>query len=182
MVEKLTEGSRSISSVLTEISSIADQTNLLALNAAIEAARAGEQGRGFAVVAEEVRALAMRTQQSTEEINELLQNLQKNSDNAVDAMKISNDLSENCVSLSQETGEALSNIHSEVTKISDSTAQIATAIEEQSVVTEQVSQNVVRINELTIECENSSLEATSSSTDLLDKVSEQQSLVRQFKC
>ena len=182
IVEKLTAGSQSISTVLSEISSIADQTNLLALNAAIEAARAGEQGRGFAVVAEEVRALAMRTQQSTEEINDLLQNLQKDSDEAVHAMKTSNELSENCVSLSQETGEALSNIHLEVAKISDSAAQIATAIEEQSVVTEQVSENVVRINELTINCENSSSEATELSSDLLDKVSEQQSLILQFKC
>jgi methyl-accepting chemotaxis protein len=181
MITKLSDGSKSINSVLSEISSIADQTNLLALNAAIEAARAGEQGRGFAVVAEEVRALAMRTQQSTEEIRTLLNQLQTDSGNAVTAMSKGNELSANCVSLSNETGEALKNIHSEVSLISDATAQIATAIEEQSVVTEEVSQNIVRISEISIACEESSGEATSLSTDLLNQLSDQETLVTQFK-
>ena len=181
MIARLAKGSQSITTILTEISSIADQTNLLALNAAIEAARAGEQGRGFAVVAEEVRALALRTQQSTEEIKDQLQQLQTNSDNAVLAMNKGSKLSENCVSLSQDTGEALEKIQNEVTLISDSTAQIATAIEEQSMVTEEVSKNVVRISELSIESENDSLEATTLSAELLNQVSDQQMLVKQFK-
>ncbi len=181
MITKLSDGSKSINTVLSEISSIADQTNLLALNAAIEAARAGEQGRGFAVVAEEVRALAMRTQQSTEEIRNLLNQLQTDSDNAVDAMDKGNKLSANCVSLSNEAGEALKDIHSEVSLISNATAQIATAIEEQSVVTEQVSQNIVRINDITISCVESSQEASALSAELLDKLSDQEALVAQFK-
>ena len=181
MIAKLSDGSKSINTVLSEISSIADQTNLLALNAAIEAARAGEQGRGFAVVAEEVRALAMRTQQSTEEIRNLLTKLQSDSDNAVSAMNKGNELSVNCVLLSNEAGEALNNIYNEVSLISDATAQIATAIEEQSVVSEQVNQNVVRRNEIATTCGVSSQESSFLSSELLDKLSAQEALVTQFK-
>ena len=181
MITKLSDGSKSINSVLSEISGIADQTNLLALNAAIEAARAGEQGRGFSVVAEEVRALAMRTQQSTEEIKNLLTQLRSDSDNAVGAMITGNELSANCVSLSNEAGEALNNIHNEVSLISNATAQIATAIEEQSVVSEQMSQNIVRINDIAVSCEESSQQSSFLSSELLDKLSSQEALVAQFK-
>lgn len=181
MITKLSDGSKSINAVLSEISGIADQTNLLALNAAIEAARAGEQGRGFAVVAEEVRALAMRTQQSTEEIRNILTTLQSDSDNAVDAMNKGSELSVRCVSLSNEAGKALNNIHNEVSLISDAITQIATAVEEQSVVSEQVNQNIVRVNEIAMLCETSSQESSLLSSELIDKLSDQESLITQFK-
>ncbi len=181
IIINLSDESKTISNVLSEISGIADQTNLLALNAAIEAARAGEQGRGFAVVADEVRALAVRTQNSTNEIRDLLTQLQLNSEHAVESVEKGNALSNVCVCLSKETGEALFEIDREVSLISDATIQIATAIEEQSVVTEQVSQNVVRINDITIDCEQNSVKASDLSTDLLKIIDVQSSLIKQFK-
>lgn len=181
VITNLIDGTNLIGSVLTEISSIADQTNLLALNAAIEAARAGEQGRGFAVVADEVRTLAQRTQQSTEDINNKLSQLRSDSNTAVIAMKKGSELSDNCVALSLKTGESLRKIHAEVTSISDLNTQISTAIEEQSVVTEQVSQNVVRISDLSLVCNNLGEDATSLTSDLLGQLHEQQNLITQFK-
>lgn len=180
-ISRLINGTKSIEAVLTQISSIADQTNLLALNAAIEAARAGEQGRGFAVVAEEVRALAMRSQQSTEEISTLLGQLQIESDSATSAMEQGNTLSRTCVELANETGHALEKITSEVSELADISTQIATAVEEQSVVTEQVSKNVVSISNMATKSEENGLEAVSISQDLLTKLSEQQSLLQQFR-
>jgi len=180
-ISRLINGTKSIETVLTQISSIADQTNLLALNAAIEAARAGEQGRGFAVVAEEVRALAMRSQQSTEEISTLLGQLQIESDSATVAMEQGNTLSQTCVELANETGESLEKITSEVSELADISAQIATAVEEQSVVTAQVSENIISISNMATKSEENGLEAVSLSQNLLDKLSEQQSLLQQFR-
>jgi methyl-accepting chemotaxis protein len=180
-ITRLIDGTKSIETVLSEISSIADQTNLLALNAAIEAARAGEQGRGFAVVAEEVRALAMRSQQSTEEIGKLLGQLQKESDSATSAMARGNALSKSCVKLANETGTALENINTEVSELADISAQIATAVEEQTVVSEQVGKSVVLISDMSTKCEESGLEAVDLSQSLLSKLEEQHSLLQQFK-
>ncbi|MCU8010436.1 methyl-accepting chemotaxis protein [Shewanella sp. SM101] len=181
VVTRLTEGCNSIGRVLSEISGIADQTNLLALNAAIEAARAGEQGRGFAVVADEVRTLAKRTQQSTKEINTLLAQLQLESNNAESAMKVGKKLSENCVILSEKTGESLRNIHTEVSKVSDMNTQISAAIEEQSVVTELVSKNIVRVNDLAVVSEENGITVSRLAASLLEQLRVQKSLIEQFR-
>jgi methyl-accepting chemotaxis protein len=181
-IARLTEGTQSIEKVLSEISSIADQTNLLALNAAIEAARAGEQGRGFAVVADEVRALAMRTQQSTDEIGKLLGYLKNESDFATKAMSKGNELSSNCVLLSQKTGDSLNKITDEVSSIADITTQISRAIEEQSVAAEQINKSITTISNMSHESEIHGLEAAKLGDSLLKRLSEQQNLVFQFKC
>ncbi|WP_286232957.1 methyl-accepting chemotaxis protein [Thalassotalea sediminis] len=180
-INKLTVGCRSIESISNEISSIADQTNLLALNAAIEAARAGEQGRGFAVVAEEVRALAKRTQQSTEEINTLLDQLQKESDIALHAMNEGNQLSQNCVSLSEKTGVSLQQISQEVHDLVAISEQIAAAITQQSAAAEDVNQNVTSISDMSSESELHGNESVKLSNYLLDQLTEQQNLINQFK-
>lgn len=180
-ITRLVNGSQSIESVLGEISSIADQTNLLALNAAIEAARAGEQGRGFAVVAEEVRALAMRSQQSTEEISNLLLQLRSESEFATGAMKLGNQLSSSCVELAEQTGVSLKNITTEMNEIAQISIQIATAVEEQTVVAEQVDSSVNMISTMSLESEENGKEAVNLSHALLKRLKEQKGLISQFR-
>jgi len=179
-INRLIEGTRSIESVLNEISSIADQTNLLALNAAIEAARAGEQGRGFAVVADEVRALALRSQQSTEEIGKLILQLRSESDVAIDAMAKGNTLSVACVAMAEQTGHALRQVTAEVSSLANINMQISTAVEEQSTVTEQLNQSIISISDMSAESENHGREAVTLSETLLTRLVDQQSLITQF--
>jgi len=179
-ITKLVNSSKSIEKVLDIINGFADQTNLLALNAAIEAARAGEHGKGFAVVAEEVRALALRTQKSTEEVNIFLVQLQEESSNAIDAINYGNELSKDCVTQVNETGKCLIEINEEISKLATMSSQIAMAIEEQSVVTEQINLNVFAISDMSNDSKLQSEEAKELGYLLLERLFEQHKLVEQF--
>lgn len=147
VIDKLGNDVSAITSVLEVIQGVAEQTNLLALNAAIEAARAGEAGRGFAVVADEVRNLAQRTQQSTEEINDMIERLQMGANSAVEVMKASTAVSNISMEKAQDAMEALNRVAQAITSISEMTSQIATASEEQTSVTEELNASISRIAE-----------------------------------
>jgi methyl-accepting chemotaxis protein len=137
--------------VLDVIRGIAEQTNLLALNAAIEAARAGEQGRGFAVVADEVRNLAQRTQESTAEIQQIIENVQTGAKDAVSAMEQGSESTATCVEQANIAGAALDEITMAVNEIHMMNTQIATAAEEQTTVSEDISKNINEISHATTE-------------------------------
>ncbi len=147
-INKLESDTTSVGAVLDVIKGIAEQTNLLALNAAIEAARAGEQGRGFAVVADEVRALAQRTQESTEEIQHIIETVQNGAAAATVAMQSGNQKTEQAVRLAEQAGDYIKAISESVGQIRDMNNQIAAASEEQSVAAEEISRNVVNMSEL----------------------------------
>lgn len=180
VIGELSLHAQAISSILTTIQEIAEQTNLLALNAAIEAARAGDQGRGFAVVADEVRVLSRRTQDSTAEVYTTIETLQNTTKQAVSLMDSSKGLANNSVDDVNAAAQALEEITQAVNIISDMAGQIAIAAEEQTQVTNEITQNTVAIKDVTDEITESAMTHLSQAKVLKDRAADLSDKVATF--
>lgn len=181
VTDELEQDSQNIFTVLDVIKSIAEQTNLLALNAAIEAARAGEQGRGFAVVADEVRTLAGRTQDSTEEINQIIDKLQNGAQKATASMRVSKQQTEEVVEKAVQAGASLDQIAASVSQIDEKSTQIATAAEQQNAVAQNMNDNIHQVNEAAMHNAASVEETTVAGQEIAKIAEELSAMIDHFK-
>ncbi|WP_371929093.1 methyl-accepting chemotaxis protein [Pseudomonas sp. LD120] len=181
LIGELADESRDIGKVLDVIRGLADQTNLLALNAAIEAARAGEAGRGFAVVADEVRALAHRTQQSTSEIERMINSIQNGTEDAVDSMRNSTERAESTLSIARSAGLSLDTINNAILEINERNLVIASATEKQANVAREVDRNLVNIRTLSAQSTAGANQTRAASNELSRLAVDLSNLVTRFR-
>ena len=181
IINHLKQDSDKIGNILQVIESIAEQTNLLALNAAIEAARAGDTGRGFAVVADEVRTLASRTKDSTTEIQQMIEKLQRGTDNAVQATNQSEQATLQTAEQAGRAGDALAGISRAVKLINDTAQQIASATEQQTIVSRDLNKNLHRISDVAYQTADNMTQSAQASESLANLAEQLKALLAKFR-